>query len=419
MSSTTNVPNTFAGANDVTHNHNNHQQPSISEGGHVNTVAPAAAAAAAVMISEKKPGPTYYHAVRKCKGLDGPVIFLRDHDARRFLSQDKSSVHERFANIDDADAWLRGRKKSRKRKSIEDFDNNSKPMIMTEVIEKNDQLWEQKFQELKTFTETIGDGNPNLAMQKEYRAPHLQAWLSGQRRNYARYINNEVNEARSQFDRRERFYKLLELGVKLKPEEITGSWKETALKWREFTLENPSIILPEHSSDEKIAELAEWQNRQIVDYIKMMRKEQPHEMYPHRVKLLREWDFPFPKDVHTPKKVLKTFDERVQEFVDWKAANGTAMVPQSLDGLGEWVKEQRKEHRKKLTGKKTCMTDERLAKLIAAGFVFRIRNPRRKSGASVEEEQEMGPLAPAPVPLEVQELAQVPLSPQPLTATEI
>jgi hypothetical protein len=164
----------------------------------------------------KKRGPTYYYAIRKCAGLDGPAIFLKESDASRFLAEDKAAIHRRFTDADDADAWIRGKKKvSRKRKAVDDG-NAAKSKVLKDVIEKNDQLWEQKFEELKTFTETDGDGDPNLAMQKEYRKPQLQAWLSGQRRNYNRYINNEVNEARSQFDRKERFYKLLELGVRLK-----------------------------------------------------------------------------------------------------------------------------------------------------------------------------------------------------------
>jgi hypothetical protein len=156
-----------------------------------------------------------------------------------------------------------------------------------------------------------------------------------------------------------------------------------------------------NTRDDKAAELAEWQNRQIVEYVKMMRKEQPHEMYPHRVKQLGEWDFPFPRDIQPPKKALKTFDERVQEFLDWKEEHGSPMVPQSLDGLGEWVKEQRKEYRKKIAGKKTCMSDERLAKLNAAGFIFRIRTPRKQSlggDAGPQPEPPVLQLPPLPPP---------------------
>lgn len=350
---------------------------------------------------KKKRARTYYYAIRKCKGLDGPAVFLKENDARRLLSQDKSSIHNRFTDLDQAEAWVSGKNKaSRKRKAVDDGNSNRNTAVKQDVNEKNDQLWEQKFEELKTFMETIGDGDPNLAMQKEYRRPQLQAWLSGQRRNYAKYINNEVNEERSQFDRKERFYRLLELGVRLKPEESTGVWKEWAQKWRDYILENPNVPLTGNNRDEKVAQLAEWQNRQIIDYVKMMRKEQPHEMYPHRVKQLREWDFPFPKDVQPPKKVLKTFEERLQEFLEWKEANGSPMVPQSLEGLGEWVKEQRKEYRKKMSGKKTCLSDERLAKLNEAGFVFRIRTPRKPVPGDEQPAVIMEPPAPVlPVPV--------------------
>ena len=48
------------------------------------------------------------------------------------------------------------------------------------------------------------------------------------------------------------------------------------------------------------------------------------------------------------------------------------------------VKEQRKEYRKKLNGKKTCMSDDRLRKLQDAGFVFRCRAPRKLPGGGTE-----------------------------------
>jgi hypothetical protein len=119
-------------------------------------------------------------------------------------------------------------------------------------------------------------------------------------------------------------------------------------------------------------------HQKIKEYIKMMRKEHPHEMYPHRVEQLRGWDFPFPNDIQPPKKVMKAFGERLQEFIAWKEANGSH-PPQWVPQLGEWVKEQRKEYRKKLKGQKSYMSDEKIAKLIAAGFIFGMQKSKSES----------------------------------------
>ena len=70
------------------------------------------------------------------------------------------------------------------------------------------------------------------------------------------------------------------------------------------------------------------------------------------------------------KRKYKTFDETLQEFVEWKQQHGTAMVPQSLKGLGTWVHTQRREYSRRMRGQKSCLSDERLHKLIAVGFVF-------------------------------------------------
>lgn len=338
----------------------------------------------------KKPKERFvYHVLKQCEGFEGPVIFLKDADANKFAAQDPECERKRFAIVEDADAYARSLKpkRSKKRKSM--VVDDSKSSIMNEIMEQNDQKWDEKYQELKDFALTVGDGDPNLVMQREYKQPKLMSWLSGQRRNYRRYINKEINEDLCQFDRKERFYKLLELGVKLRPDEFQSEWKDMAQKWYELRQEHPELLLTHQSRDPKIQELAQWQNKQIIDYIKMIRRESGHEMYPHRFKQLRAWNFPFPIDIQTPKKTLKTFDDRLQEFLDWKEVNNTPMVPQHTPILGEWVKEQRKEYRKKLAGKKSCMSDERLAKLQAIGFVFRCRAPRKLPGGASDLVQPM------------------------------
>lgn len=156
----------------------------------------------------KKPKERFvYHVLKKCAGFEGPVIFLKDVDANRFASQDPDCERKRFAIVEDADAYARSLKikRSKKRKSSAD---DSKSAVMQEIAEDNDKKWDEKYAQLKEFALTVGDGDPNLVMQREYKQPKLMSWLSGQRRNYRRYVNKEINEDQCQFDRKERFYKV-------------------------------------------------------------------------------------------------------------------------------------------------------------------------------------------------------------------
>ncbi len=318
--------------------------------------------------TNKLSGP--FFAVRSCAAFQHPAIFLAAEDLHPIVDPDLNADHGSFETLEDATQWLAEVQspKNRKRKA-------SLSVLLSRPTnprqEQNNQKWEEKFEELFQFTKTIGDGDPNLALSKEYRQPELADFLRHQRQDYNAYLNNKVPE-KSMVDRKTRYFRLLQLGVRLQPDK-TFHWPRQAQKWRDYMKDHPTAELTETSSDTLVIELAKWQNQQIQEYIKMIRKEFPHEMYPHRLQQLKTWKFPFPKDVPVPKKILKTFDERLEEFIKWKDAKNSPLVPQSVRGLGEWVKEQRKEYRKFVKGEKAYITAERVEKLIAAGFVFDVR----------------------------------------------
>jgi hypothetical protein len=335
-------------------------------------------------VNDKCGGPCY--AILSCVALESPAIFFQAEDIEPFINSDTAACHRSFATLEEATQWISTtpippKKYSRKRKAS---------LIVDRAInvrqQQNNEAWEERFQELQRFTETDGDGDPNLALRKEYLQPKLTDFIRASRTQYMR-DNNGKASSKGIADRKERYLRLLELGVKLQPENKTYTWPQQAQKWRDFQLEYLMVLLSEDSPDPLNAELARWQNHQIKEYVKMMRREQPYEMYPHRVDQLREWDFPFPNDIQPPKKKLKTFDERVQEFIEWKKANNGSHPPQSVPQLGEWVKEQRKEYRKKCKGQKSYMNDKKIEKLTAAGFLFEIRKNGKKEAAPEAEAQ--------------------------------
>lgn len=325
----------------------------------------------------------YYYAVRSCSALEKPAIFYDENDRDALTAKDAGiAIQKTFDSLEEAHKWITTTKvpqaKSRKRKAA--LMINPVPNQRQEL---NNQKWEEKFNELIKFSAELGDGDPNLALSKEYHRPDLAAFLGHQRQDYSGYLAGKIPPG-SLVDRKTRFLRLLEIGVRLNQEK-TYKWPTQAQKWREFVSEHPMTPLTLDSDIPLVVELAKWQEKQVQEYIKMLRKETPHEMPPHRLQKLREWGFPFPKNVSVPKKVLKTFDERVQEFVEWKTAHGSALVPQSTRGLGEWVKEQRKEYRKFLKGERAYISQERVDKLTAAGFVFEVRKRPSTGGGGGEE----------------------------------
>jgi Helicase associated domain len=86
-----------------------------------------------------------------------------------------------------------------------------------------------------------------------------------------------------------------------------------------------------------------------------------------------------------PKRHIRSFDERLQDFIEWKNGNGTALVPQSLKGLGDWVHTQRRQYAKRLKGQTSSMSEDRIRKLMAAGFIFDGNEARKQDSVAKQE----------------------------------
>jgi Helicase associated domain len=95
------------------------------------------------------------------------------------------------------------------------------------------------------------------------------------------------------------------------------------------------------------------------------------------------------EEAKQPKRNMRSFDERLQDFIEWKNEHGTALVPQSMKGLGDWVHTQRRQYAKKLKGQTNCMSENRIRKLLAAGFIFD-GNEARKQDAVAKQQKSSG-----------------------------
>lgn len=111
-------------------------------------------------------------------------------------------------------------------------------------------------------------------------------------------------------------------------------------------------------------------------------------MTQERIDILQEIGVNFDAVV-APRRVRsqpnKSWDERFLELVSFKNEFGHAVVPQHshyTPGLGSWVKDQRRNYKAMLKGKKSAMTAERALRLASIGFVWDCfeQSKRRKRG---------------------------------------
>ena len=134
-------------------------------------------------------------------------------------------------------------------------------------------------------------------------------------------------------------------------------WDERLSELREYREENGHCNVPRSQGP-----LGKWVKHQRYLY----RKREAGEQTPlteERVAALDaiglEWD---------GNKYGDRWHERLCELRDYKEQNGHCNVPQSQGPLGRWVRMQRYLHQKRGTGKKTPLTDERVAALDAIGL---------------------------------------------------
>mmetsp|Transcript_22553 Transcript_22553/g.26002 ORF Transcript_22553/g.26002 Transcript_22553/m.26002 type:complete len:115 (-) Transcript_22553:13-357(-) len=73
--------------------------------------------------------------------------------------------------------------------------------------------------------------------------------------------------------------------------------------------------------------------------------------------------------------MIKTWDERFKEMLEFKESNGHCMIPQTyVNGpLGHWVHTQRKEYQNMKKGLSSSLSLEKVLKLTEAGFAFSVR----------------------------------------------
>jgi hypothetical protein len=166
---------------------------------------------------------------------------------------------------------------------VQDLGIVLEPKRKPKGLSRGDARWEERFFQLQEFKKQHGD--PNLASLKEYDQAALSTWLNLQRVKYAK---SRKEQSAIDDKSKDRFFRLFDLGVRLKPTRDYQPWKVRAQKWREFTLKNPNVKLSHSSKDDEIVALAQWETKQRWHYSRLVRGDQQHALEPDRLAQLRE-----------------------------------------------------------------------------------------------------------------------------------
>lgn len=134
----------------------------------------------------------------------------------------------------------------------------------------------------------------------------------------------------------------------------------------EFKKKNKHCSVPARYTDDP--KLGHWVMTQRRQY-HLMKKGKPTRMTPSRIEMLQKAGFQW----SVRKDPTEMWNMRLQELVEYKRVHGDCLVPQRYSvnpQLGTWVNTQRRHYKLLKEGKRSCMTKERLQKLVDVGFTW-------------------------------------------------
>ena len=185
----------------------------------------------------------------------------------------------------------------------------------------------------------------------------------------------------------ERLVKLTEIGFvfNARPESFI-SWEKRIEMCKAFIAKHGHLRIPRRHP-----ELGSWASHMRRSYKRRLEGGK-HPLSDERYKLLEELGFVWLVGQRMPAGSFdnrKSWEERFEEFKEYKQIHGHPFVPQHLEGgLGRWVSSQRVQYKLKQKGEKSLMTTDKLLLLVNAGFAFDASTIRRTPKSALEEEEE-------------------------------
>ena len=224
-------------------------------------------------------------------------------------------------------------------------------------------IWdEEMYLEYKLYIEETGRTDVPIRGKKT----PLREWLEQVHSAY-----NDLNEGRSATITDDEIHLLTELGIRWgwKRRRTFDDWSKAWLQWKK---ENPDEVAKGLPKDKK---LGEWMRQTRVKYDEWIKDGSENAKGITRVQIDRLNNLGFIWERKNKRRIPpmpnKSFDERIQELIEYKDKFGDTLVPQFYPGLGHWVNSQRTAFKKwKTRGKDSSMNEERYAKLLDVGFTF-------------------------------------------------
>lgn len=237
-------------------------------------------------------------------------------------------------------------------------------------IEEYNKEFEEMMAALVEYKQEYGD----CLVKRSYKAdPHLHGWILRQRVEFKKL--NEKNPSRMTV---QQLIRLTKVGFAFVQKGGYQTFEMRLEGMKQFKAEHGHINIPVSNE-----ELGDFVVRQRKHY-RLLKMGRPSAMTEERIESLEQLGFEWNTDKWKDTKEWEdpvSWDERFQELLDFKAAHGHTIVPQSTPGLGTWVNRQRYFFKNMKQGKKRRLTTEKALKLSGIGFVvdvFALRRDRKK-----------------------------------------
>lgn len=239
--------------------------------------------------------------------------------------------------------------------------------------DKANAKWEQRYEELKQFK--LDHGDCDLI---NHSTETLHKWAQTQRDQYANLREGTTSTLTMQ-----RIQKLNDVGFKWeKKMHKTYTFEERLAQLKNFKENHGHCKVPRHQTG--LDGLDSW-TQGIRAKRKAMLKGDQTNLTEEQVQTLDEMGFLWEVIKPGQRQPIKSWEERLKDLINYKEEHDTTQVPQSVPGLGLWVRKNRAHYRLMKKGRRSEMTQERALKLAEIGFAFEV-TPRKSLASPPEED---------------------------------
>mmetsp|Transcript_23139 Transcript_23139/g.64340 ORF Transcript_23139/g.64340 Transcript_23139/m.64340 type:complete len:540 (-) Transcript_23139:115-1734(-) len=251
-----------------------------------------------------------------------------------------------------------------------------KALETKKISENKHNVWMEFLAKLRAYKEAHGDCTVPRGFHSDTR---LANWVCEQRKQY-----KLMKDGKKSNITQHRIDLLDELGFAWNAQE--AAWDRHYADMKKFKAENGHCLVPE--THKQFPKLYVWIKEQRRHY-SLWKQGKPAHMTEKRHQLLEQigfcWDH---------REAI--WSTRLQQLTTYKKENGDCLVPAEYSQnpkLGRWVKQQRKEYKKFVSGKSSQITAQRIAALDDVNFCWRANKNRvDKKGENGESDSEDDPL---------------------------